>query len=96
MRQVEERAATMVVSELGALRWEGRACPAHLGAPTTSTSSLQGHVEPLEVTTNLDEQVMATLKRTGGVMTDCREHAAVVVRLRRRDMDRRHSQEAGV
>jgi hypothetical protein len=69
MRHVEERAATMVVSELGALRWERRDVP---GAPPRTYDFdivFAGHVEPLEVTTSLDEQVMTTFKRTGGVMT---------------------------
>jgi hypothetical protein len=65
--ELEERAATMVVEEFGAVRFEKRDLP---GGPSRTRDFeivfADGHEEPLEVTTNLDTVVMNALERTDG------------------------------
>ena len=65
--ELEERAAQLVVDELGAGSYEALDIP---GAPDNSRDFeilfTDGHREPLEVTTNLDTTVMKSLGRTGG------------------------------
>jgi hypothetical protein len=65
--ELEERAAQLVVDELGAGSYEALDIP---GAPDNTRDFeilfTDGHREPLEVTTNLDTTVMKSLGRTGG------------------------------
>jgi hypothetical protein len=68
--ELEERAAEMVVAELGAVCAQMRDLP---GAPSGTRDYdvvfADGHEEPLEVTSNLDKSVMHALHRThGGVL----------------------------
>jgi len=65
--KMQRDAASLVVAELGAVRFEERDVP---GAPPGTRDFdiifPDGHCEPLEVTSNLDRVVMNALGRTGG------------------------------
>jgi hypothetical protein len=65
--ELEDRAAAMVVAELGALRSERRDLSGGpCGTRDFDVIFQDGHEEPLEVTTNLDSVVMTAFARTDG------------------------------
>jgi hypothetical protein len=66
-REIEDRSASMVVAELGAVRFERR----DVKGAANNTRDFDvvfedGHEEPLEVTTNLDSEIVRAIDRTGG------------------------------
>jgi hypothetical protein len=67
MKEIETRAADLVVAELGALRWELRDSR-ELGVQMRDFDIVfaDGHEEPLEVTTSADSLVVNTMQRMEG------------------------------
>jgi hypothetical protein len=67
MKELERRAADLVVAELGAARWELRDT-GKLGIQMRDYDVIfaDGHCEPLEVTTDADRNVLNTMARMEG------------------------------
>jgi hypothetical protein len=67
MRELEKRAADLVVAELGAARWKLRDT-GKLGIQMRDYDVIfaDGHCEPLEVTTDADRSVLNTMARMEG------------------------------
>jgi hypothetical protein len=67
MKELETRAADLVVAELGAARWELRDTPG-LGVQMRDYDVIfaDGHEEPLEVTTSADPLVLKAMGRMEG------------------------------
>src|SRR5689334_9027104 len=66
MREIEWTAASLVVAELGALRWEPRDMRNGTQMRDLVVVFADGHAEPPEVTTSADPNVMNTMNRMEG------------------------------
>jgi len=66
MREIERRAASLVVAELGALQWKSRDMRDGTQMRDFDVMFADGHAEPLEVTTSADPNVMNTMNRMEG------------------------------
>jgi hypothetical protein len=66
MPEIERSAASLVVAELGALRWEPRDMRDGTQMRDFDVVFADGHAEPLEVTTSADPNVMNTMNRMEG------------------------------